>query len=772
MHRLTSILPLTLLLLLCYTATKGQTCTYTISGELKDRGSNTPLPYATVYIQETQSGTVADSLGQFTIPGVCAGDYHLKFSHIGCDTENYFLQLTADTILVVFMAHHTELLNETIIHGKREDNVTSVSNTIGRRDIVTQSSKSLAGVLENIAGVSVLKNGSGISKPVVHGLYGNRIAILNNGIAQAGQQWGNDHAPEIDPFAADHISVVKGAAALAYGANALGSVVLVEMDNIQSDPHLHGEINYLFQLNGLGSVLNARCEKAAKWASWRMSATLNARGDLKSPHYYLTNTGKREANVSAQLEKKIGEKINTKLYYSLFTTETGILRGSHIGNLTDLENAINRSIPFFTRNSFSYGIEAPRQTVQHHLLKAEVNRLLKEGNTLQFIYGGQLNNRKEFDVRRSGRENIPALSLLQQSHYAEGIYKTIFGTNLLLKSGIQFNYTDNSNNPETGVLPLIPDYRAYSAAWFVILQKEFKKLSYEFGARYSLRQLNAVTISTTLPRKIERFYHLFHNYTLSGAVKYLPAANHKITLDAGYMLRPPEVNELYSAGLHQGVSGIEEGNRNLQEEKSVKILLADDFSVNNKLFVQALTYYQFIRNFIYLQPLQEYRLTIRGAFPLFVYRQTDATLWGADLMVTYKPTDRLKFQLKYAIVRGRNAAQHIPLVNMPADNLFASAMYAFPDVGRSKNNTISFNGRYVWKQTRLLPEQDFLPPPNSYFLLGATAGTQLGFKESELHLTLSAENILNTVYRDYLNRQRYFANEPGIAIELKAGYIF
>jgi iron complex outermembrane receptor protein len=37
-------------------------------------------------------------------------------------------------------------------------------------------------------------------------MWGNRVSIINNGIAQSGQQWGVDHAPEIDPFTADHIT--------------------------------------------------------------------------------------------------------------------------------------------------------------------------------------------------------------------------------------------------------------------------------------------------------------------------------------------------------------------------------------------------------------------------------------------------------------------------------------------------------------------------------------------------------------------------------------
>ena len=128
-------------------------------------------------------------------------------------------------------------------------------NAIYKEKIIAEGNKNLADVLATVSGVSVLKNGSGISKPIIHGLYGNRVTILNNGLVQAGQQWGNDHAPEIDPFVADHISVVKGAGSLQYGSSALGGVVMVDPYKISQDPHLHGKSTYVFQTNGLGHTL-------------------------------------------------------------------------------------------------------------------------------------------------------------------------------------------------------------------------------------------------------------------------------------------------------------------------------------------------------------------------------------------------------------------------------------------------------------------------------------------------------------------------------------
>jgi iron complex outermembrane receptor protein len=246
----------------------------------------------------------------------------------------------------------------------------------------------------------------------------------------------------------------------------------------------------------------------------------------------------------------------------------------------------------------------------------------------------------------------------------------------------------------------------------------------------------------------------------------------KSNLNAGYMLRAPEVNELYSFGLHQGVSGIEEGNRDLATEKSFKIILTNDWSYHEKLFLQAIVYFQKINDYIYLEPQNEFILTIRGAFPFFIYQQTDANVYGGDLLLTFEPRKDLKFIVKYAIVRGDDVTNNIGLINIPADNVFTSIQYSLPNFNPLKNNFVSLNGAYTFKQNRVLPEQDFLLPPDAYFLLGFGAGTSLQFQHSNLKFILKIENILNEKYRDYLNRLRYFADDMGININLGINYTF
>lgn len=73
----------------------------------------------------------------------------------------------------------------------------------------------------------VLKTGNSVVKPIIHGLYGSRVAIVNDGMRQQDQEWGVEHAPNIDINTASTIEVIKGASALRYGGDAIGGTILI-----------------------------------------------------------------------------------------------------------------------------------------------------------------------------------------------------------------------------------------------------------------------------------------------------------------------------------------------------------------------------------------------------------------------------------------------------------------------------------------------------------------------------------------------------------------
>lgn len=761
------------IMLLATSMAQSQVCDLTVNGRVIDKSDRTPLSFATLIVQEDKTkGAVADIHGNFSIGGLCPGEYHLEIIFVGYETKFEFIKLNQNLTIEFELGDYNELLNEIVVHGAREDKSTEVHHAVGQEKIRAEGNKNLADVLESVAGVSILKNGSGVSKPIIHGLYGNRVTILNNGLVQAGQQWGNDHAPEIDPFVADHISVVKGAGSLEYGSSALGGVVMVDPYRVSSDPHLHGKATYAFQSNGLGHTFNTQIERADSWASWRLSGTIKYMGDTRTPDYYLTNTGRREANFSAQLERRFGTKWFTTAYYSMFNTNIAILRGSHISNLTDLEDAIGREVPFFTKENFSYQINAPNQKVNHHLAKLESEYFIDENKLLRLRFGFQADNREEFDVRRGGRSEKPALSLKLISSNLDATYSWDLAPNKNLKLGVQGIFTDNTNLPETGILPLIPDYRSYNLAGFAIWQSTQDNWLFEAGGRYDHRNLEVVTITRTTPREIERFKHIFSNYGINGGVKRNFNDQLDLSLNLSLAQRSPEVNELYSYGLHQGVSGIEEGSPDLVPERSIKGILSADWNITQNLYLQGLVYYQDIANYIYLEPQDSFRLTIRGAFPVFVYTQTDATIYGTDFTLAYDANKYFAWNMVYAIVRGQDKSNNLPLIYMPADNIRAGISFRPNDGNFLKENKIGVSGQYVFEQTRYVDGQDFLPPPGAYFLLGFNASTGIKLGENHLDINFRIDNALNTTYRDYLNRLRYFADELGLNATLSLNLSF
>lgn len=751
-------------------ACEAQDCDLTVKGYVYDEGSQSPLAYVNVFIQETQNGTTTDDDGLFILDKICPGHFHVIISHIGCEDEKFHFDIFRDTTISIALSHTPTSLGTVVISGKKESLNSQANLSVNRSAIEDNSNQSISVLLENQTGVHLIKNGNGISKPVVHGLYGNRLVILNNGIAQSGQQWGNDHSPEIDPFTSDKITVIKGANAIEYGNGNLGSVVLSEPKRINKEPHLHGQVNYIFDTNGRGHTLNARFGKYTPSLAWRANGTLKKYGDRKTSEYFLNNTGSEEANLSVQLEKTLKEKLFLEFYASTFNTRIGILRGSQIGNLTDLELALTREEPFFTEPDFHYDLEAPRQEVSHYLIKGKAKYFIDDEQILELVIASQLNDRKEFDIRRGGRTDIPALSLSQTTFNSELKYKNSLSDYWQLKTGYQLVITDNTNNPETGILPLIPDYLSWKNGLFTTLGFSKNDVAVNMGIRYDNEDQTALAISTTLPREIIRYENNFHNISGLLSVKTKLTQTQSLSWNIGYAMRNPAINELYSNGLHQGVSGIEEGDAQLNIEKAVKNTLEYKWVPNSSFAFNILAYDQRFTDYIFLNPQKEFRLTIRGAFPVFKYEQTDAHIYGVDLSSQFTISNAILGLIRYSYIKGQDTQSDLPVVFMPPNSLYAGLTYrAHKNIRLAKKITvedaeIEISNRSVFMQNNLLEEQDFVPPPSTYHLVGLKISTNMILPKYKLRCFIKADNLLNVSYRDYLNRQRYFADDLGLSL--------
>ncbi|MBK8832317.1 MAG: TonB-dependent receptor [Saprospiraceae bacterium] len=766
-----TILTSMLVMLLAYTGI-GQDCTIRISGQVLDRATREPLEYTTVSIQETNQSVLADSAGAYVLEGLCSGDYHLRVFHLGCPPGEYFLSLRKDTMLTILLDHHGELLREVVVEGKPNSFQESQNQqTITSSMIRDQAGQSLADMTENIAGVRTIRNGSGITKPVIHGLYGNRVAIINNGLLQAGQQWGADHAPEIDPNSVTVITVVKGSDAIEYGSQALGGALLVEAGPIKRDPHLHGTFGYAYETNGRGHTLTGMANRSYKTIDWRLTGTWKKAGDHHTPDYFLTNTGASELNGSLQLVFRPTEKVQHQVYYSLFTSTLGIFAGSHISNLTDLEEAIGREEPFNINDYFSYDINPPKQEISHHLLKYSGKKFVDENIFLEWTYGLQADHRQEFDVRRGNRSDIPALDLQLWSNNFQLKYIND-KSRVRYKAGVQATITDNSNDYDTGILPLIPDYLESVTGLYSLFQYPVGKLVLEAGARYDLQLLKAWPITLTLPREIVVMEHVFHDYAFSAGAVFKATNDDETRLQLVVARRSPESNELYSNGLHQGVAGIEEGNWLLQPEVSFKSIMTQALAFTDLLHVELSLYSHLVYDYIYLKPDDELRLTIRGAFPVYKYTQQDAWIRGADIVLISDFSHHLEWNAKFSWVRGTTLEDGKDLSLMPPAYVSSSLAWAFHDSPVWKGARIAVGAEYTTMQEHWDPESELLAPPSDYFLLGIRFNTGIKLGSRIFYAGIAIENLLNIRYRDYLNRLRYYADEQGINARFILRYEF
>ena len=286
-------------------------------------------------------------------------------------------------------------------------------------------------------------------------------------------------------------------------------------------------------------------------------------------------------------------------------------------------------------------------------------------------------------------------------------------------------------------------------------------VKFETGARYDFLTRKVVRLTSTQPLEIERFQNIYHNIALLSRGTVMLNKKWQLLGELAYKQRPPEINELYSFGLHQGVSGIEEGSINLRQEEGLKGSIHVRGLIRDRLHIDVNGYVHQFNNYIYLQPAQEFRLTIRGAFPVFTYQQCDALLFGSDMKFSYTVGDWWKLESNWSYIHARNRTDNLPLNFIPPLNGSNTIHYEIPEWRNFRNLKLSLNHRYVAKQWNWDQSLDLITPPPGYQLFNIYLGGTYKGKKRESHIRIGAENITNTAYRDYLNRQRYFADALG-----------
>lgn len=749
----------------------GQNCNLSLYGTIKEANNGFVLPGASISLIKENKIALTDKDGHFHFNNLCPGDYVARVSYIGFIEQEIKLSVLKNQEIEISLNINTnELAEIQVISSVNAFQPIQTANKLSGNTLELTLGESLGESLKRLPGVNSIQTGPTISKPVIHGMHSNRVILYNAGVRLEGQQWGSEHAPEVDPFTANEITVIKGASSVQYGSDALGGVILIEPEPLNFHKHIAGNVNLVGStVNRQGSI-SANLDGATKNEkfAWKLQSTLKKAGNAKTPNYYLGNTGFDELNGSFTLGYK-KKSLQAELFASTFNTTIGIFEGAHIGSVNDLNNAIANGRPF-SNPGFSYAINAPKQEVSHNLLKLKGRKIFANNAILNVNYSFQNNKRKEFDIRRSGRSNIAALDLSLNAQNLEIIYETANNSSLHTKYGVNVISIVNNNVPGTLETPLIPNYDSFNPSAFLIKRLDKKDYELELGIRYDYKYLDAAGYN-----RAEQLYggkHNFHN--LSGSLGGLWKVNDLINLrtNAGLAWRAPSVNELYSDGLHHGSASIEIGDVNLKSEKGYKwinslVLNTEkftlDFGVNTN----------YIKDYIFLEPSGEFEESLRGAFPVFNYKQTNALFLGSDLFSSYNFSEEFSWNLKASLIRAKDHLNKNYLPMIPTDKIDNSFRWNMHHTNKKVHSPfLEIQHVFVAKQNRFAMANEFAPPPAAYHLFNVSGGFSYKVGENNIGINASIFNLFNTEYKDYLNRFRYYAHETGRNLILRLNYKF
>lgn len=775
---------LLLIFILHFSSTFGQesTCECDLQGYILDEDGE-PLSGAVLFIPDLKTSLVSNDKGFYHIKGLCKHNYLIEVHYTGYSKIEQKVSVEIKNQKQNFQLLNTQInLDEVTVFSQKLKK--SFQEDITENELNQKTNKTLADALQDISGVNMLKTGASIVKPTIQGMHSQRIMILNNGIRQSGQDWGIEHAPEIDPMLANNLQVIKGASAIEYGQSAMGGVILVNPPRLNPEEKLAGNIRLGANSNGRGGVFSGQLQgnlSKLKGFAWRVQGTLKQFGDFESPNHILSNTGVKEANFSTALGYFRKNK-GIEVFFSRFDTELGILASAHIGNTTDLINAIERQEPAIVRD-FTYEIQNPRQKIRHNLLKVSSFWELKQGR-LQVEYAWQYNLREEFDIRRGGRSSKPAILLELNTYTLDFNFEHQLSQDFEGKIGIQTTLKDNFNDvSSTGTRPLIPNYDNWNIGFFAVEKFIQYNWQLEAGFRYDFQNLEIFTFDEN-DLLIEPRYQ-FHN--LAGSIGFNFDINSKNTLSShiGFSQRPPGINELYSQGLHHGSAAIEEGMIDLQAENSLKWISEWRFQ-NDKFTFSLSPYLHYIQDFIYLNA-SEIRLTIRGAFPVYTYTQTDTRFWGLDFESKYHFYKNISAEVQGSFLQVEDLRYNQKLPWIQPNQMRYHIKYNLVLDKKIENFYLNLGLLQAFRQNRApealqdlnsIPENsvnnfDFAEVPASYWLWNIGIGLDLKLRKSQkLGFYLNIENLLNTGYRNYMNRFRYFADELGRNFNLNIQYKF
>lgn len=725
-----------------------------VRGTVTDSVGN-PVSSARVTVPVLNRTTTTDEEGRFVFRSVPSGTYHLTATRIGLAPAHADVTVPAsgpDIVTTIRMRASALQLGSIQVTatptGTDARDVAQAVTQLSGAELARNMGSTIAQTLGSEPGVSVRFNGPAAAAPVIRGLQGDRVLVLQDG-ARTGDLASSaaDHAVSIDPLTADRIEVVRGPASLLYGNQALGGVVNVISNDIPTTipSHLDGSVaTQVESVNpGAGGTAGMTIPIGESFAlvgraGGRRSENLRMGGGTE-----LTNSFARN-------------------YYGL--GGFGFATPHASGGIVYRYYHQNYGLP--SADDELARIEGARKVVEARSDFSITNSMLtslRVAGTAQW-YGHDEVNQESGNINTSfglKTQTVDVLARTQVSHVAGA-----FGV-----SGILKQYE------AIGDEALTPAANSNGIGAFVYEEFPLRSASHpdalipklQLGARYDLYRID----SKAGDAKFGAARSLDFN-TFSGSIGATVPLSSAMTLSGSIAraFRAPTVEELFSNAVHEALGTFDVGNPNLEAEvnQGGEIVLR---SQTRRINAQIAAYRNTIENFIAPNIVKDTTVDVDGdltTLPLNRISQADALLYGAEGRVEVEVRPHLVFGATGDVVRGEFSDSKTPLSYMPPARLGGLARY--DDGVRS----LTADFRHGFAQERIPPaisdEDPAAVATDAYNLLNVSAGYVFSLNGRVNSLTLRVDNLLDEQYRDATSRIKSFAYNPGRNIALMYKVLF